>query len=70
MATPFVQGRLRNQILRVDIRSKCEHCDEPIHFNLDSQMRYVIHTAGAEPLVFQPHINWDEFSEPNIIHAY
>jgi hypothetical protein len=70
MATPFVQGRLLNQFLRIDIRTKCAHCNEAIHFNLDSQMRYAIHTSGAEPLIFQPHVNWDEFSEANIIQAY
>lgn len=70
MATPFVQGRLRNQILKIDILTRCEHCDDPIRFSVDSQMRHVIHTTRAEPLVFKPRINWGEFSEPNIIHAY
>jgi hypothetical protein len=27
-------------------------------------------SQGATPLVFQPDVNWAEFTEPNIIHAY
>jgi hypothetical protein len=33
-------------------------------------MRYQVHSQGAEPLVFEPHIQWETFTEPTIIHAY
>jgi len=70
MATPFVQGRLRSERLSVRIETECAHCARPIHIALDSAMRYSVEEAGAEPLVFEPQVNWETFTEPNIIHAY
>lgn len=35
-----------------------------------SEMRYAVEEVGAEPLVFEPHVNWEKFAEPNIIGAY
>lgn len=70
MATPFVQGRLRNQPLSVEIRTECAHCAQPLHITLDSSLRYHVHNEGAQPLVFEPHVEWATFTEPNIIHAF
>ena len=70
MAAPFVQGRLRKEHLSVSIRTECAHCAQPMHITLDSELRYSVNEEGAEPLVFEPHINWETFTEPNIIHAY
>jgi hypothetical protein len=70
MATPFVQGRLWQAPLFVDIQTICAHCAWPIHFRLDSALQFQVHTAGAEPLVFEPQINWASFAAPNIIQAY
>jgi hypothetical protein len=36
---------------------------------VDSELGYHVNDE-AEPLVFEPHINWETFAEPNIIHAY
>ncbi len=70
MAAPFVQGRLRNEPLSVTIETECAHCARPLCITLDSEMKYHVEEVGAEPLVFEPHINWATFTEPNIIHAY
>lgn len=70
MATPFVQGRLREESLSVSIRTECAHCGRPMRIEVDSELRCRVEDAGAEPLVFQPQINWATFSEPNIIAAY
>jgi hypothetical protein len=70
MATPFVQGRLQNRPLSVEIHTQCTHCEQPLDFTVDSNLRYQVHQSGAEPLIFQPNINWDTFTDPNIIHAY
>jgi hypothetical protein len=39
---------------------------------IDSDLRYHVFGAdeGAEPLVFQPLIDWTTFTEPNIIDAF
>jgi hypothetical protein len=70
MATPFVQGRLRKEEVSVAIRTACAHCDRPLHITVDSELRHHVDQEGAQPLVFEPHINWQTFAEPNIINAY
>lgn len=70
MATPFVQGRLREEHLSVTIRTRCAHCAQPLEITLDSKLNYAVSDETVAPLIFEPHINWAEFTEPNIIHAY
>jgi hypothetical protein len=36
---------------------------------LDSDLNYQVE-GQAEPLIFEPHIDWATFTEPNIIQAY
>jgi hypothetical protein len=35
-----------------------------------SDLSNLVHDEGAAPLVFQPQVDWQTFTEPNIIHAY
>jgi hypothetical protein len=65
-----VQGRLRRQPLSIDIHTACAHCGQAIYIQVEGDMTYRLHSAGAEPLLFMPHVDWDAFSEPNIIQAY
>ncbi len=70
MATPFVQGCLRAEPLTVEIQTACAHCGQPIQIAVDGDMRYRVQTPDAEPLIFEPDLDWATFAEPNIIHAY
>lgn len=72
IATPFVQGGLRKEPLSFEIETECAHCGQPLHLTIDSDLRYQVPEAdeGAEPLVFQPLIDWATFTEPNIIDAF
>ena len=70
MATPFVQGRLMDEHLVVKIESECDHCGRRLDIVIDSEMKIRSVSADAEPMVFQPDVNWALFDEPNIIHAY
>ena len=65
-----MQGQLRNEPLSVAIETECAHCGQPMHLTVDSDMRYQVSETGAEPLVFQPQIDWSNFTEPNIIDAF
>ena len=65
-----MQGQLRNEHLSVDIQTECACCGQPLHLTVDSAMKYSVCEAGAEPLVFEPHVDWGSFREPNIIGAY
>ena len=70
MATPFVQGRLRNEYLKVEVRTECAHCGQEMHLSLDSELRWSIEEPGAQPLLFEPEVDWHSFTAPNIIHDY
>jgi hypothetical protein len=70
MAAPFVQGRLKKKHLSVTIMTECAHCARPMQIELDSELQYRVKDEGAEPLVFEPLIDWQTFAEPNIIDAF
>ena len=70
MATPFVQGQLRKRFLEVEITSACAHCGEPMVIVVDSELHHRVVQGGPEPLVFEPHVEWSSFPDPNIIDGY
>jgi hypothetical protein len=65
-----VQGRLRNKYLSVEIETKCRHCDQTMHFTVDSDMRVSLRDKDASPLVFMPDVDWANFAERTIIDSY
>ncbi|MEE8433692.1 MAG: hypothetical protein V3S64_02790 [bacterium] len=70
MATPFVQGRLRNERISFEIDTECGHCGEPIHLTVNEDRSCRVGDPGQHPLMFEPIVNWEEFSGPHIIDAY
>lgn len=70
MATPFVQGRLRDKYLKVIIDTACAHCGRPMRIHLDSAMRFDVDESDAEPLLFEPDVDWRTFKGANILDAY
>jgi hypothetical protein len=70
IATPFVQGRLRQAYVSIDVDTTCKHCGQAIQFAIDSDLRVAVRESGAKPLVFMPDIDWDNFAERTIIDAY
>jgi hypothetical protein len=67
---PFVQGRLRNTPVAVEIETQCRHCAAPLHITLDGTLQVSVREAEAKPLVFTPDVDWKNFSERTIIDAY
>ena len=41
-----------------------------MHIHMDQDLNYRVHEDNAQPMVFEPHIDWDNFMEPNILDAY
>lgn len=70
MATPFVQGRLRNERLSVEIETACAHCGQELHITVDSELAWSVKEQGAQPLLFEPEVDWTSFEGPNIIGRY
>ena len=65
-----MQGRLKNKFVSVEIETKCQHCDQILHINLDSSMQVSVRETGAAPLVFMPDVDWTAFTERTIIDSY
>jgi hypothetical protein len=65
-----VQGQLRKEYVSIEVETKCTHCNQELHFTLDSAMQFSVHDAKANPLVFMPDIDWDNFAERTIIDSY
>jgi hypothetical protein len=70
LATPFVQGRLRDERLSVEVETGCAHCGQGLHLTLDSELNWSIKESNANPLVFMPDVDWEHFEAPNIINDY
>jgi hypothetical protein len=41
-----------------------------MRFEVDSGLNHRVLDGDDEPLVFEPDVNWADFSEPNIIDGY
>jgi hypothetical protein len=70
MATPFVQGRLRNAFLSCTIRTECGHCRQKMMIELDSELNHRILEGPANPLVFLPFVDLPQVKDPSIIDAF
>jgi hypothetical protein len=70
IATPFVQGQLRNERLQFDIQTECAYCGQPIHLELDSDLHFTVLEKDAAPMIFAPQVNFDRLEAPNIIYAF
>jgi hypothetical protein len=56
--------------LSVEIRTECGCCGKSMHLTVASDLSYEVHDPGAEPLVFEPEVDWASLTDPNIIHCY
>jgi lactam utilization protein B len=65
-----VQGRLRKESISVTVDTVCTHCDHPITIMIDSEMNVEVAQENASLHIFDPQIDWESFSAPNIIHDF
>ncbi|MCP4752131.1 MAG: hypothetical protein GY866_14640 [Proteobacteria bacterium] len=70
IATPFVQGRLREERLSFVIESECAGSGRSMRLELDSDLHFKKVEAGAQPLVFQPFVDFSTLGDPSIIDAF
>lgn len=70
MATPFVQGHLRDEALSFVISTECAHCGQPLTIDLNSALQYRVQQPLAEPLVFLPLVNFSKLCDQSIIDAF
>ena len=70
IATPFVQGQLRNEWLTFAIETECAHCAHPIHIEMDSDLNYAVREKDADPLLLAPMVDFGKLPDPSIIDAF
>ena len=70
MATPFVQGRLRDEDLAIEASTRCAVTGRELRLRIASDLCCKVLSDGAAPFVFEPRLDWQQFSAPNIIHDY
>ena len=76
MATPFVQGRLQSafdknsQLLSIVVKTECAHCGQPLHIEIDREMRRRVEAEGANPWVFIADVGFSKLTEPSIVDVF
>ena len=70
IATPFVQGHLRNEPVSITVETRCEHCEEPMTLEIDSDMNITAVQAGAKPMVFSPDVEVLDIEAPTIVDDF
>ncbi len=67
-----MQGCLRGDELSASLETSCAHCDETLHIDIDSARQCDVREAeaGASPLLFEPRIDWERFTKPDIIDDF
>jgi hypothetical protein len=70
IATPFVQGYLRDQALNVLIETTCAHCGETISLEVSHDMQARLLTPGAQPVIFSPLVDFKRLVDPSIVDAF
>jgi len=54
----------------VEVETACAHCGRELHLTLDSELSWSVNEDGADPLLFEPDVDWKRFDKPNIIDDY
>jgi hypothetical protein len=70
VATPFVQGKLRDEPLSFEITSECACCGRPLRITMRHDLNYALEDPGASPLFFVPMVDFTRLREPSILDAF
>jgi hypothetical protein len=65
-----VQGQLRGEDLSFTIETACAYSGQPVHIEIDSQLRYRVLEAAADPHVYVPMVDFGKLDDPCIIDAF
>ena len=69
-ATPFVQGRLRDEEVAVSVVSECALSRRPMYMEIDRDMNCTCGDQDCSPVVFVPDVDFKNVKDPNIIDAF
>ena len=69
-ATPFVQGRLRDEEVSISVVSECAFSKRPMYMDIDSDMNCTCEDPSCSPVIFVPEVDFKSLRDPNIIDAF
>ena len=52
--------------MKVEVETVCAHCGKPIHISLSSKLDFKVRENAANPLIFAPDIDWENFHQTHI----
>jgi hypothetical protein len=64
-----VQGNLRNEYLKVTVKTECAHCSKSIQIEIDSNLQYKVE-EGCDPIIFVPDVNLFALEDDSIIESF
>ncbi len=70
MATPFVQGKLRNEALSFEIGTECSCCARRIGFTMRHDLSYTLHELESSPMFFIPMVDFTKLKAPSIVDDF
>jgi hypothetical protein len=70
VATPFVQGKLRNEALSFEIRTECACCGRRIDFMMRHDLSYILHEPESSPMFFMPMVDFTKLKAPSIVDDF
>ncbi|MFC1579311.1 hypothetical protein ACFL4N_00190 [Thermodesulfobacteriota bacterium] len=70
MATPFVQGKLRDEPLSFDIESECACCKRPIRFTMRHDLDFTLADPESDPIFFVPIVDFTRLKAHSIIDRF
>ena len=70
IATPFVQGKLREENLSFVVDSVCADSGRPIQVEIDRDLHYRVPEGDADLRIFVPIIDVERLDDPSIIDAF
>jgi len=65
-----VQGKLRNEYLKVKIETECAHCSCPMEIEIDSNLYCKTNDESCEPVVFVPDVDLFNLKDDSIIDSF
>ncbi len=70
VATPFVQGKLRNEALSFEIQTECQCCGQKITFSMQHDLNYVLGQPESRPMFFMPIVDFTRLKAPSIVDHF
>jgi hypothetical protein len=61
---------LRGEQLSFVVETRCGHCGQPLHIEIDTDLAYRVAEEEAEPLVYAPLVDFQKLDEPSIIDSF